>query len=109
MQDIQERVKAAVKNYISLAHEDYEYVGSCSGFEVYDVNGDLAFINIVYAKGKLEETNKEDLKDRFEQAAAYWLSHADYINVNIICSEISLNILGDNRALLRHEINVLGG
>jgi len=70
---------------------------------------DIVFID-VKARAHGDSLPNEDIdRRRLESVAAKWLAaHPEEVDVTVRFDAISLLVVGENRALLRHHINVLG-
>lgn len=102
---LQERARKAVVRYLefsgySVLDDDYD------GFVIYlDADDDVHFVDIVIGEA-FAGTNKS--REDFEQVMCKWLANNsnEYIN-KVICPDVcSLKVIGGNRALIRHEVNV---
>lgn len=107
---MKDRAKKAAKRYLEL--QGYESLGTCRDFLVCEDDDGIAFVNVCWNKGSFISSNPTALRDEFEDAMYEWFNNKtndEIVDIPIRLDEISLNILSDNRALLRHVIGVQNG
>lgn len=106
--DTLERVEHAIKRYLEF--KDYEYLGMQDEFLVYDDEGCIVFVCYdysIHSTGFIQ--HDESLIESFEKAMIKW-----YQDYPIDCSHpvrldrISLVVVGDDRAVMKHYVNILG-
>ena len=105
---MRERVLKAARRYLELLGYVRLDQGTVNGFLVYDDDTDLVFINVCWKKSGFSQSSQEALRDSFEEALAEWFENPMNIepaNFIVRCDEISVNILSDERALIRHTRN----
>lgn len=92
------------------------------GYEILDDNPDLEGIDLVAQEADTvvfvqtavrEGTDKgfsslRSSRDTLETSAALWLSKQEKTDIRCRFDHISLMVLSENKAFLRHHINVLG-
>ena len=114
--DYRERATKAALRY--LEHVGYEVVGQayCPGYHTCDIvareteTGDLHFIMVCHVTHGLQpfaERERWGYRRDFEGIVACWLEdNPDDVNVRVIPDCLSFLLIGEDRALLRHYINV---
>jgi len=103
---LQERARAAAIHQIErMGWEVIE--GDWESFIVAtDVNGWLVFTYPKAKRGAMPGDIK-NLRGKFEQAAANYLAEYNPGAVPMRCDVFKMNVVADDRAMLRHEVNVL--
>ena len=121
MYELKEKaVKAAEKFLVQRGYEVVESSWKSESGSSIDLvarkDGTVVFVD-VYARSGIDrgmpEEGGESSRERREIAAATWLSeHADdedIVDTPVRFDSIAMMILNENRALLKHHINCLGG
>lgn len=100
-------VDKAAERYLNI--QGYEKRGLCRGFLVFDdEDGTLVFLNIVASDKDFIKSDRLVLIQDFEDAIDQWFSeHPEDDECQIRCDEISVRIIGESRALIRHIINAI--
>lgn len=96
------------RNYNVL---DAEPAGNQFDLVAVDEDDVLVFVDVTYRTGSLpaEPEVTPAKRTRIENAIATWLAeHDDAIDKAVRFDTIALNVLGENKAFLRHHINALG-
>ena len=72
-------------------------------------NGDLAFV-VTQVSSDTGQGIPEAAHDRkaFERIAAAYLAGSDVTDCTVRLDSVSLLVIGDDRAIIRHHVNVLG-
>lgn len=84
------------------------------GIVAYDEDDEaLVFVDVEVRCGAEEGMGSEKVdsgrRDRLERTAAFYLaSHDDYVNCQVRFDVVSLLVIGEDRALIRHRHNALG-
>lgn len=102
-----------------LEHMDYiiverDYANSFGSFDIIaeDADGTLVFCNVFTGdgidKGFPSERITADRRSAMEMVAAGFLSEYDKTGVPLRFDSISLMVLGTDRAMMKHHVNVLG-
>lgn len=107
MENLQERAVKAAKT--SLVNKGYEIVGSTERGPVAIDEDCLVFTSVlVRVMGSSDgfATDMSSRKQRELEACMWLAEHPDY-TMPIRFDEVSLLVLGDDRAMLRHHINCL--
>lgn len=111
MDDVmKEKAVKAGKRYMEF--HGFEYLGETSnGFHVFFNEEDgFRFANIcmTYKSVDFAKSDVNTLRYDFEQAVLEWfMEHDKPIDQPIHCDEISLNIVADDRAIIKHFVNAL--
>ena len=73
-----------------------------------DSNGVIAFVDVVVrTEGELASSDKT--RTEFELITADWIKeHLDHVDCPVRADEISMLVLGDHNALIRHYVNRFG-
>lgn len=67
------------------------------------------FIKVIYDHGRFKPYNHDKLRLEFEDEAAKWITTEGFDSFGVVRGDVvDLNILGDDRALLRYEKNAVG-
>lgn len=78
---------------------------------VADDDGTLVFVKIrirANASGGMPcEGDTDTMRESFERAAAEYLAANDYVDMPLRFDVISLLVIGDDKAMIRHHINAL--
>ena len=117
MTDYRDRATKAAMRYLEL--RGYEVVGQayCPGGRVtVDIvareegTGDLHFVmicHVTHGQEPFAERDRWGLRSDFEALAACWLEeHPEDTDIRVVPDCLSFLLVGDNRALLRHYVNV---
>lgn len=104
---MRERAIKASRRYLELM--DYKHLGSINGFEVYeDDDGYIVFVNTTYSTSCFAESDTKTLQSEAEVAMVQWFNnHEEICDIPIRVDEVQLNILGENRALIKHKVNAI--
>lgn len=114
MEAIDTRAKKGIRVY--LERRDFEILeeGWAHGDDVADFiardEDDLVFVHCQITQNGGEGFPEEALdRDSLERLAAAWLAeHLDSEDIRIRFDVVSMLIVGESRALLRHHLNALG-
>ena len=113
METTYQKATQGVRRYLELRGYEILEDGWCHGkdsidFIARDENDDLVFIKCTI-HGNEGEGIPEEKPDRkaFERIAAAYLTESDCDNSTVRFDLVSLLVIGDSRALLRHHINAL--
>ena len=108
------RANAAINRYLELKGYEVLEANWMHGndridFVVRDEYGTLAFV-VTEARENTGEGIPEIALDRksFERIAVSYLTHADVTDCDVRLDAISLLVLGESRAIIRHQVNALG-
>lgn len=117
MTDYRDRATKAAMRYLEL--RGYEVVGqaySPGGRVTVDIvareegTGDLHFVmvcKVTHGQQPFAEADRWGFRSDFEAIAACWLEdHPEDVDVAVVPDCVSLLIIGEDRALLRHYVNV---
>lgn len=118
MYELKEKaIKAAARFLIQRGYEVVEtsWESAGSAIDVVAQEDDaIVFVDVYARRGSdkgMPEGGGEASRERREIAAATWLSEhddTDRVNLPIRFDSISMMVISDSRALLRHHINCLG-
>lgn len=120
---LHEKALTAARKFLTIQHYakifDTEWVAECNGYR-FDIialidDDTLAFIDVFVKQGGKGTNNefvtkvKEKKRATVEAAAAEWLSLGKYSNdcTNIRFDEISIVVVSEDKAMLRHVQNYL--
>ena len=108
------KAHAAIHRYLELKGYEVLEANWAHGndridFIVRDECGTLAFVVTVASENAGEGIPGIALDRKgFERIAAAYLTHADITDCDVRLDAISLLILGESRAIIRHHVNALG-
>lgn len=106
---MKDRAMKAAKQYFLRMHDDADYLGEQEGFLVFNTDEGVVFINTTWSDEEFKASNTEILRHDFEMAMELWFTdHNEMVNIPVRCDEIALHIIGEEHALLRHHVNVVG-
>lgn len=119
MYELKEKaIKAAARFLIQRGYEVLETGWESEGGSAIDVvareDDAIVFVDVFARRGTdkgMPEGGGEASRERREVAAATWLAEHDdeeHVNLPIRFDSISMMVISDSRALLRHHINCLG-
>lgn len=99
-------VKATIR-YLKLM--DYKHLGSINGFEVFeDDEGYIVFVNTTWSMGEFKESNVDTLRYEAETAMVQWFNdHDEICDIPIRVDEVQINIIKNDRAIIRHKVNAI--
>lgn len=102
-----EKAIKASRRYLELM--GWKHLGVSNSFDVYeDDEGYIVFVNTTWARSNFAESDIKTLRSEAEVAMVYWFTDNEEIcDIPVRVDEIQLNILNDNRALIRHKINAI--
>lgn len=90
-----------------LVNMGYNILGSTDDFLVCDTEEGITFVHVLYDKDEFPDTDRKELMSMFEEAQAAWFMEKRYdVNIPILCDELSFRILSEDRALLRHHVDI---
>jgi len=111
---ITSKANAAIRRYLELKgyevlEANWAHGNDSIDFIVRDECGTLAFV-VAEARENAGEGIPGIALDRgaFERIAAAYLTHADIVDCDVRLDAISLLVLGESRAIIRHHVNALG-
>lgn len=108
MEDTKKYAVKAAKKYLEI--RGYEFIGEVNDFLVCQCEDELVFVNVVGGVNTTEflKSDSKTLMKEFERALLGWaIEHPDDTDYVITCDEVSVNIIRNDRALIRHIVNVL--
>ena len=99
------RIEKAARRY--LVNMGYDMLGSIDDFLVCDTEEGITFVHVLYDKDKFLSTDREELLSMFEEAQVAWFMQGVHdVDIPILCDELSFRILSEDRALLRHHVDI---
>ena len=114
MEAIDTKAKKGIRVYLErgsfeILEEDWTHVGDVADFIARDEN-DLVFVRCQITQNGGEGFPEEDAdRAALERlAAAYLAEYLDSEDIRIRFDVVSMLIVGESRALLRHHLNALG-
>lgn len=114
MEAIDTRAKKGIRIYLErrgfeILEEGWAHGGDVADFIARDED-DLVFVHCQVAQNGGEGLSEEDAgRVALERlAAAYLAEHLDSEDIRIRFDVVSMLIVGESRALLRHHLNALG-
>lgn len=108
MNSVIKNSRIAARRYLQLL--GYEEIGEANGFLVCQVEDGLVFVNVCgRIKGdEFPESDTDSLRWEFEKAFLEWMTeHPDEADFHVSCDEVSVNIIREDRALVRHYQNAI--
>lgn len=109
--ELKDRVKAAVKGYMHRMR-DVEFLDEVNDFLVFEEEGEVVvFVATAYNTGAFPHVSRNRLRNQFEDAMILWFSepeNRDKVDFPIRCDSAEVNIMGKDRALVRHVVNAFG-
>jgi hypothetical protein len=105
--ELKDRARIAVKRYLELTGRHVIYVDFLDRFIVAEDDNGLAFIDVFYTTDDMSTHIPIAKRDVFEDAIyKFFYQEHDPIDVPVRYDTVELFICGDNRAIVRHNVNV---
>ena len=107
---LEERVVKAARVYMERVHEA-EYIGESCEFMVMKDEEGVIFVAVDYALKAFPEFDERELRRDFEEAMILWFSEPENratTNIPIRCDHVGINVIHEDRALVRHLVNAVG-
>lgn len=109
--ELKDRINGAVKRYMYHLR-DIEFLGEVNDFLVFEEEGEVVvFVSVSAETGSFPRVNRDRLRHDFEDAMILWFSepeNRDKVDFPIRCDSAEVNIMGKDRALVRHVVNTFG-
>lgn len=109
--ELKDKVKKAVKAYMHRMR-DVEFLDEVNDFLIFEEEGEVVvFVAVSAETGSFPRVSRNRLRNEFEDAMILWFSepeNRDKVDFPIRCDSAEVNIMGKDRALVRHVVNAFG-
>lgn len=108
------KAHAAIRRHLELKGYEVLEANWAHGRDSIDFIARDEYETLVFVVAEVRENVGEGIpgialdRGAFERIAAAYLTHADVVDCDVRLDAISLLVLGENRAIIRHHVNALG-
>lgn len=109
--ELKDKVSKVVKQYMDRVR-NAKFLGEVNDFILFEEEDEVVvFVKPSYEIGKFPNPKRDRMRKDFEEAMITWFSepeNRDKADFPLRCDSFEVNVLNEDRALVRHVVNAFG-